>query len=202
MLRRCGGIRLVQLGKFGAFPASLLLGLHFDVTYEIVTPPSDGDSTRNTPVPVDWAEEGQGPAFGQARGKKGKKDKKGKGKGQGEDGVKTNPGWRNTIRPLQRQEVMEAVIGPFSSMLLSLSMVKLDHDAKFGRLDDIQETNEFIDDIEFTKTALLSQEEILELRAQGVTTEEMIQKQMERHDQFALKTDFSKEKWRKRKEKK
>jgi len=30
----------------------------------------------------------------------------------------------------------------------------------------------------------------------------MIQRQMARHDQFGLKTDFSKEKWRKRKEKK
>jgi tRNA (adenine-N(1)-)-methyltransferase non-catalytic subunit len=30
----------------------------------------------------------------------------------------------------------------------------------------------------------------------------MIQRQMDRHDQFGMKTDFSKEKWRKRKEKK
>jgi tRNA (adenine-N(1)-)-methyltransferase non-catalytic subunit len=68
--------------------------------------------------------------------------------------------------------------------------------------DDITETNEFIEDSEAAKAALLSQEEIVELRAQGVTAEELIQRQMERHERFGLKTDFSKEKWRKRKEKK
>lgn len=68
--------------------------------------------------------------------------------------------------------------------------------------DDIKETNEFIDGSEETKNALLTQEEIAELRAQGISAEEMIQRQMERHAQFELKTDFSKEKWRKKKEKK
>jgi len=69
-------------------------------------------------------------------------------------------------------------------------------------IEDITETNEFIEDSESMKAALLSQEEIVELRAQGVTAEELIRKQMERHERFGLKTDFSKEKWRKRKEKK
>lgn len=69
-------------------------------------------------------------------------------------------------------------------------------------LEDIKETNEFIEDSEDKGATLLSQEEIEELRAQGVSAEEMIQRQMSRHDQFELKTDFSKEKWRKRKERK
>lgn len=69
-------------------------------------------------------------------------------------------------------------------------------------VDDIKETNEFIDDSEETRGALLSQDEINELKAQGVGAEEMIRRQMARHEQFELKTDFSKEKWRKRKEKK
>jgi tRNA (adenine-N(1)-)-methyltransferase non-catalytic subunit len=68
--------------------------------------------------------------------------------------------------------------------------------------DDITETNEFIDDSEEAKQSLLSQEEITELRAQGISAEEIIQRQIERHERFGLKTDFSKEKWRKRKEKK
>jgi tRNA (adenine-N(1)-)-methyltransferase non-catalytic subunit len=49
---------------------------------------------------------------------------------------------------------------------------------------------------------LLSHEEIAELKKQGISAAEMIERQMERHEKFALKTDFSKEKWRKRKEKK
>jgi tRNA (adenine-N(1)-)-methyltransferase non-catalytic subunit len=69
-------------------------------------------------------------------------------------------------------------------------------------IDDITETNEFIDDSEEAKQSLLSQEEITELRAQGISAEEIIQRQIERHERFGLKTDFSKEKWRKRKEKK
>ena len=66
----------------------------------------------------------------------------------------------------------------------------------------MRETNEFIDDTEDARQALLSQEEILNLRAQGISAEEMIRLQMARHERFELKTDFSKEKWRKRKEKK
>lgn len=68
--------------------------------------------------------------------------------------------------------------------------------------DDITETNELIDDTEEVKQALLTQDEIAELRAQGVSAEELIQRQIERHERFGLKTDFSKEKWRRRKEKK
>ena len=49
---------------------------------------------------------------------------------------------------------------------------------------------------------MLSQEEIADLKAQGLSAEALIQKQIDRHGDFGLKTDFSKEKWRKRKEKK
>jgi tRNA (adenine-N(1)-)-methyltransferase non-catalytic subunit len=69
-------------------------------------------------------------------------------------------------------------------------------------VDDIKETNEFIDDTEINNSDLLSQDEIAALREQGVSAEELIQRQIERHDRFELKTEFSKEKWRQRKEKK
>ena len=70
------------------------------------------------------------------------------------------------------------------------------------RADDIKETNEFIDDTEINQSDLLSQDEIAALREQGVSAEELIQRQIERHERFGLKTEFSKEKWRQRKEKK
>jgi len=67
-------------------------------------------------------------------------------------------------------------------------------------------TNELIDDnpdlVTSTQSLLLSSEEIAELRNQGFTAEDIIQMQMERHDRFGLKTEFSKDKWKKRKEKK
>lgn len=68
--------------------------------------------------------------------------------------------------------------------------------------DDITETNEFIDDSEAAKQELLSQEEISELRAKGASAEDIMHAQQQRHERFKLKTEFSKEKWRKRKEKK
>lgn len=64
------------------------------------------------------------------------------------------------------------------------------------------ETNEFIDDHNPAERGVMSHEEIAELKAQGLSAEAIIQRQMARHENFDLKTDFSKEKWRKRKEKK
>jgi tRNA (adenine-N(1)-)-methyltransferase non-catalytic subunit len=48
----------------------------------------------------------------------------------------------------------------------------------------------------------LTQDEIADLRAQGATAQDIMQAQLQRHERFKLKTEFSKEKWRKRKEKK
>jgi len=48
----------------------------------------------------------------------------------------------------------------------------------------------------------LTQDEISALREQGISAEELIQRQIERNERFDLKTEFSKEKWRQRKEKK
>ena len=183
---------MVQLGKFGAFPAHQLLGLHYDITYEI-TPSSSSTSSSPPATPPAADPTPSGPVFGQLKGKKRKKEK-GKGKDDNPEGGRTNPGWRNILRPLKRQPLVDAVIGGvtvFSSIMLNP-----------WDLDDITETNEFIEDSEAAKAALLSQDEIAELRAQGVTAEELIQRQMERHERFGLKTNFSKEKWRKRKEKK
>ncbi|KAK1923132.1 putative eukaryotic translation initiation factor 3 62 kDa subunit [Papiliotrema laurentii] len=182
---------LVQLGKYGSFPSWELIGLHYDITYEIakhpegtIKPPERAVTALEDPTaPAPSA------AFGQKLGKKAaKKSKKNNKKEEGEQGqaswveggdekFRSNPAWQNYLRPLKRRPVVEAV------------------------LDDIQETNEFIDD-DNEKMDLLSHEEIAELKKQGISAAEMIERQMERHEKFALKTDFSKEKWRKRKEKK
>jgi len=104
-----GRIRLVQLGKFGAFPARHLLGLHYDITYEI-TPSSDAASGSRHPTPTIGEDSANGVAFGQVKGKKRKKDK-GPGKGEDGDVYRTNPGWRNSLRPLKRQPLVDAVVG-------------------------------------------------------------------------------------------
>jgi tRNA (adenine-N(1)-)-methyltransferase non-catalytic subunit len=115
---------LVQLGKFGAFPASQLLGLHYDITYEIQTPKPSSPGPGPGPVGLtvseagnEEAEEGAGAGakrtFGQPMGKKAKKQKgKGKDAGGGEwRGQRTNPAWNNVLRPLKRKPIVEAVIG-------------------------------------------------------------------------------------------
>jgi tRNA (adenine-N(1)-)-methyltransferase non-catalytic subunit len=48
----------------------------------------------------------------------------------------------------------------------------------------------------------MSPEEIRELREAGVSSEEIIQRQIERHGAFELKTEYSKEKYKRKKEKK
>lgn len=118
---------MVQLGKFGAFPSHLLLGLHYDITYEIYPDPQGGP-VRSTAASTDRG--GSSTAFGQARGKKSKKGKtkegddeedsaaagatgiKGGKKGAGD--VRSNPGWNNLLRPQKRENIVEAVVGGFS----------------------------------------------------------------------------------------
>ncbi|KAL7422886.1 tRNA (adenine(58)-N(1))-methyltransferase non-catalytic subunit trm6 [Cryptotrichosporon argae] len=170
---------LVQLGKFGAFPMSQLIGLHYDVTYEIVPGPNAGSDAEVERTDEESMNEAPG-AGPDGNGKK--KKAKGKGKGrdrgdvqEGRDGK--HAGWKNVLRPLKQREVLEAVV------------------------DDISETNEFIVDSRDERD-LLTHEEIRDLKAQGVTADEIIERQLEKHDAFALKTDFSKEKWMKRKESK
>jgi tRNA (adenine-N(1)-)-methyltransferase non-catalytic subunit len=53
-----------------------------------------------------------------------------------------------------------------------------------------------------TSSGVLTSEEIIALREQGCSAEEIMARQIERHDGFKLKTEYSKEKWKKRKEKK
>jgi tRNA (adenine-N(1)-)-methyltransferase non-catalytic subunit len=114
--------RLVQLGKFGSFPSSQLLGLHYDITYEIAPssePGGGGESSSPAPGITTGEEETVGRSersersFGQAKGKK-RKNNAGKGKDvdaeTGGDG-KVNPGWKNLLRPLRRQPLVDAVIG-------------------------------------------------------------------------------------------
>ncbi|WWD20728.1 hypothetical protein CI109_105204 [Kwoniella shandongensis] len=176
---------LIQLGKYGAFPCAQLIGLHYDITYEIIASlPSGVASTSASASALASAsvsvgpeeEEDETPA--KSQGKKGGKKNKGKGKDNSEYLLKNNVGWKNVLRPLKRQPLVDAVI------------------------DDITETNEFIEDLAEGQKTTLSSEEINELRQQGFSAEEIIQRQIARHEKFGLKTDFSKEKWRKRKEKK
>lgn len=89
---------LVQLGKFGAFPAKYLVGLHYDITYEIVPNP-------DAPATADVTETEEEAVFGQAKGKKNKK-KGGKKGGKGDA-----PGFKNMLRPLRPRGMVDAVIG-------------------------------------------------------------------------------------------
>ncbi|WRT70709.1 uncharacterized protein IL334_007707 [Kwoniella shivajii] len=165
---------LIQIGKYGSFPSTQLLGLHYDITYEIIS--GSSSSNANSPLPETETEETQ-EASGSGSGGKGIKNNSKKGKGK-ENDQKTNPGWKNVLRPLKRQSVVDAVV------------------------DDITETNEHIHDLPEMQKNTLSHEEISAFRSQGLTAEEIIKKQEEAHEKFKLKTEFSKEKWRRRKEKK
>ncbi|WVQ95674.1 hypothetical protein IAU59_002772 [Kwoniella sp. CBS 9459] len=184
---------LIHLGKYGSFPSSQLLGLHYDITYEIIAGPSNANANVNnisnasvlgtsipgsgasTPAPEDA---GTGPeSASQTQTKKGKGKNKESGGGSA-NAAANQLAWRNVLRPLRRQPIVDAVI------------------------DDITETNEFITDLAEREKTTLSAEEINALRAEGLSAEEIIQRQIKAHEKYGLKTEFSKEKWRRRKEKK
>lgn len=113
-------LRLVQLGKFGSFPSKLLLGRHYDVTYEIYQSPNaslpeaSSSSTKNASAAA---------SFGQGKGKNRKK-KGGKGDEDGGRGagVMSNPGWKNALRPLRRQALLDAVVGKSPGLHLDNSV--------------------------------------------------------------------------------
>lgn len=125
ILPSCGSClwaRLIHLGKFGAFPSSHLLGLHYDITYEIIPDPTSTGSSGSGGQESEQAQRG----FGQGQSKKNKKQKKG-GLGNvdaeaGPSGAfKSHPGWGYTVRPLKRQAVGDAIIG---QLLLSLVVLQ------------------------------------------------------------------------------
>jgi tRNA (adenine-N(1)-)-methyltransferase non-catalytic subunit len=105
------------LGKFGAFPAKHLLGRHYDVTYEIY-------QNANAVLPEAESSTSTAASFGQGKGKK-KKASGGGGKEKGGKGnVMSNPGWKNSLKPLKKQPLIDAVVG--MSAILSLESVNTD----------------------------------------------------------------------------
>ncbi|KAG6889975.1 hypothetical protein C0995_012935 [Termitomyces sp. Mi166 len=65
-------------------------------------------------------------------------------------------------------------------------------------VEDTDATNELINDGEFVQP--LTIEEIQKFKATGVHVSEIIKKQIEQHANYSLKTEYSKEKYKKRKE--
>jgi tRNA (adenine-N(1)-)-methyltransferase non-catalytic subunit len=98
----------VHLGKFGSFPASELLGLHYDITYEIYPDPSKPlpDKSNKTSGGDDGAASA---SYGQGKSKKQKKQ------AAKEGGVRSNPGWSYLLRPLKRAAVADLIIGAYSA---------------------------------------------------------------------------------------
>ncbi|KAF8078954.1 Gcd10p family-domain-containing protein [Lyophyllum atratum] len=67
-------------------------------------------------------------------------------------------------------------------------------------VEDTDATNELINDGEFVQP--LTIDEIQKLKMSGVHVSDMIKKQIEQHANYSLKTEYSKEKYKKRKEEK
>ncbi|TFK56619.1 Gcd10p-domain-containing protein [Heliocybe sulcata] len=65
-------------------------------------------------------------------------------------------------------------------------------------VEDTEATNELINDGEFVQP--LTSEEIEALKKSGVSASEIIKRQIEQHANYSLKTEYSKEKYKKRKE--
>ncbi|KAJ7293039.1 Gcd10p family-domain-containing protein [Mycena rebaudengoi] len=76
--------------------------------------------------------------------------------------------------------------------------LKLVPPCSLEELEDTDATNELINDGEFVQPLTL--EEIQVLKQSGVHASEMIKMQIEQHANYSLKTEYSKEKYKKRKE--
>lgn len=108
--------RLVQLGKYGAFPAQQLLGLHYDITYEIAQKSEeDIEETAAEELPLPHASK---VPFGQRLSEKTlKKMKKSQKKGSESkaqaqaEKQKSNPGWSMCLQPLKRRAIVDAIVG-------------------------------------------------------------------------------------------
>ncbi|KAJ9119047.1 hypothetical protein QFC22_003538 [Naganishia vaughanmartiniae] len=172
---------VTSLGKYGSFPTSELIGKHYDIAYEIVSPTMSTNLDvveaailldEDTPMT-------EGPAS-DAKVQAGKKGKKG--------------GKKEKVKAMAGNEAADAT----GNILIPR------RPARMEELEETDATNELIDDIsgQEAESNLLTAEEIHALRAEGVDGAEIIRRQEERHNRFKLKTEFSKEKWRKRKEKK
>ena len=99
----------MQLGKYGGFPAHQLIGLYFDITYEIAQSTVPADPAAQSGTQGDSAVDiDHGAGFGQKKGKKNKKKDKGKGDG---GNFRSNPAWRNELRPFKSRALVDAVIG-------------------------------------------------------------------------------------------
>ena len=108
--------RLVSLGKYGGFPAQQLLGLHYDITYEI-TQRTDEDIEENGAEELPLPHASKVP-FGQRLSEKTlKKMKKSQKKGSESkaqaqaEKQKSNPGWSMCLQPLKKRAIVDAIVG-------------------------------------------------------------------------------------------
>ncbi len=173
---------VLSLGKFGVFPSRELIGKRYGVTYEIVSAAATGSREGSEALALDPAND--------------KKGKNGKGKGKGKQGnADANNGESTVLLPVRKARMEE--LGKEGSARMCCDDSNL-----LDLAEETSATNDLIDDLPAAATQLLPAEEIIALREAGLSAEEIMQRQIERHDNFALKTEFSKDKWKKRKEKK
>ncbi|KAJ9103294.1 hypothetical protein QFC21_002717 [Naganishia friedmannii] len=181
---------VTSLGKYGSFPTSELIGKHYDIAYEIVSPTSSTnlDAVEAAILLDEDTPTAEGPGS-DAKVQAGKKGKKG-GKKE-----------KNKVMP--GNDAADAA-GNILIPRRPARMEELGKTTPDTSAEETDATNELIDDIsgQEAESNLLTAEEIHALRAEGVDGAEIIRRQEERHNRFKLKTEFSKEKWRKRKEKK
>lgn len=194
-------LRNLNMGKFGTFSSSELIGKPYDVTYEIVNIQADTSFLSRMGTPADSVDE---ESMNETPVVKGKGKDKSKGKGKGKERAVDLSHIKLVPMPHARMEELGRPSVP-SCHILILSLIHLSIHL-FVLTEETDANNELIDDNPELATAqqnsILTPEEIADLRQAGHSAADIIQMQIDRHDRFDLKTEFSKDKYRKRKEKK
>ncbi|CAD6572124.1 MAG: tRNA (adenine(58)-N(1))-methyltransferase non-catalytic subunit trm6 [Cyphobasidiales sp. Tagirdzhanova-0007] len=158
---------IINLGKYGAFPVSQLIGQPYGVTLEILPP-----------VVVSADEDDEGPAdmdvvVNEQPGNQVKQ------KGKRKANHSTSPSKKDKARK-----------PPKARDLCTLRRIE---NEIFEEIEETDATNELI---KATGAKTLSQEEILDMKRQGVSGKEIIERQIAEHEAFALKNEYSKAKYK------
>jgi len=174
LIRLTPDTTVVNLGKFGSFPAGELIGQPYGVTFEVIVPIVK-DEQGNT-VELDIVDEGK---------RNGKwKNRQPKGKAAATPTIGNGTAEEDSTAPAN------------SRPLCSIKQLK-----GLG-VEEIEGPGSTNENILATGAKTLSHEDIMAMKKQGLSGQEIIERQIAQHEQFALKNEYSKAKYKSRKESK
>lgn len=185
-----GEHNIVHLGRYGSFDPADLVGKPYGITLEIVTSRPNGQEMANGAQ--DDAEEADGDGVDIAQVDP--------VSAEASTSDINNPRKRKAAEPLDKgKTVKKKANQPQNAQRPVGSLRRMELSAVLQLDSETGATNELI---RATGAKTLSTEEILAMKAAGASGREIVDRQIAEHEAFAMKNEFSKAKYTKRKESK